>query len=48
MDGRDLIEHGYTEGPQLGQTLRTLLEEVVEEPERNKREQLLNRAKDLA
>jgi tRNA nucleotidyltransferase (CCA-adding enzyme) len=48
VDGRDLIEHGYTEGPQLGQTLRTLLEEVVEEPERNEREQLLNRAKELA
>ena len=48
VDGRDLIEQGYTEGPQLGQTLRTLLEEVVEEPERNEREQLLARAKELA
>ena len=48
MDGRDLIEQGYTEGPQLGQTLQTLLEEVVEEPEHNEREQLLTRAKELA
>ena len=48
MDGRDLIEQGYAEGPQLGQTLRTLLDEVVEEPERNEREQLLTRAKELA
>jgi len=48
VDGRDLIDQGYTEGPQLGQTLRTLLEEVVEEPERNERERLLARAKELA
>ena len=48
VDGRDLIELGFAEGPQLGQTLRTLLDEVVEEPERNEREQLLARAKELA
>ena len=48
VDGRDLIEQGYAEGPQLGQTLRTLLDEVVEEPERNERERLLTRAKELA
>jgi tRNA nucleotidyltransferase (CCA-adding enzyme) len=48
VDGSDLIELGYTEGPQLGQTLQTLLDEVVEEPQRNGREQLLRRARELA
>jgi tRNA nucleotidyltransferase (CCA-adding enzyme) len=48
VDGADLIELGYTEGPQLGQTLQTLLDEVVEEPGRNEREQLLRRARELA
>ena len=46
--GADLIELGYSEGPQLGQTLQTLLDEVVEEPERNERERLLGRARELA
>ena len=36
VDGSDLIELGYAEGPQLGQTLQALLDEVVEEPERNR------------
>ena len=48
VDGSDLIAHGYSEGPQLGQTLRTLLDEVVEDPRRNEREQLLRRARELA
>ena len=45
--GSDLIELGYSEGPELGQTLRTLLDEVVEEPERNEREQLLDAREEL-
>jgi tRNA nucleotidyltransferase (CCA-adding enzyme) len=48
VDGSDLIEIGYREGPQLGQTLQTLLAEVVEDPERNDRGQLLRRARELA
>ena len=48
VDGNDLIDAGFTEGPQLGRVLRTLLAEVVEEPDRNSREQLLTRAKELA
>jgi tRNA nucleotidyltransferase (CCA-adding enzyme) len=48
VDGTDLIELGFTEGPRLGQTLQTLLDEVVEEPERNRRERLLERARELA
>ena len=48
VDGSDLIAIGFSEGPELGRALRTLLDEVVEEPERNRREQLLDRARELA
>ena len=48
VDGSDLIAVGFSEGPQLGRTLQTLLDEVVEEPELNRREQLLGRARELA
>ena len=47
VDGADLIAAGYSEGPELGRVLRTLLAEVVEDPERNRREHLLSRARDL-
>ena len=47
VDGSDLIAAGFSEGPALGRALQTLLAEVVEEPERNRREQLLDRAKEL-
>ena len=48
VDGIDLIDVGFTEGPELGRVLRTLLAEVVDEPERNEREALLARARELA
>ena len=48
VDGSDLIAIGFAEGPALGLALRTLLNEVVEEPERNRRERLLTRARELA
>ena len=32
VDGTDLIDLGFSEGPQLGQVLQTLLDEVVEDP----------------
>jgi tRNA nucleotidyltransferase/poly(A) polymerase len=48
VDGGDLIAAGFSEGPQLGRVLQTLLDEVVEDPERNDREQLLTRARELA
>ena len=48
VDGADLIAVGFSEGPELGQVLRTLLDEVVEDPERNRREVLLARARELA
>ena len=41
VTGRDLMEIGYTSGPSLGQALKALLHEVIQDPERNTREQLL-------
>jgi len=44
VDGADLIAIGFRESPELGRVLHLLLREVVEEPERNTREWLLERA----
>jgi tRNA nucleotidyltransferase/poly(A) polymerase len=48
VDGSDLIAVGFAEGPALGRALHTLLDEVVEQPERNRRELLLDRARELS
>ena len=49
VDGSDLIELGFVEGPVLGRTLESLLDAVVDEPALNTRDQLLERARaDLA
>ena len=48
VDGGDLIAAGFSEGPELGRVLQTLLAEVVVDPERNRREHLLSRARELA
>lgn len=49
IGGRDLIDElKLTPGPQLGEILRALLEEVVEDPKRNRRDALLERARELA
>jgi hypothetical protein len=45
IDGSDLLELGYGEGPELGRTLESLLDAVVEDPSLNTREQLLERAR---
>jgi tRNA nucleotidyltransferase (CCA-adding enzyme) len=45
VDGSDLIHIGFREGPELGQTLRSLLAAVVEDPGLNERETLLERAR---
>jgi tRNA nucleotidyltransferase (CCA-adding enzyme) len=42
INGQDLIEHGM-KGAQVGETLKRMLDEVLEEPSRNEREWLLNR-----
>ena len=44
VDGNDLIELGFTPGPELGHVLRDLLHDVVEEPSENTRDTLLRRA----
>ncbi|MDX6472229.1 MAG: hypothetical protein QOK22_1045 [Gaiellaceae bacterium] len=44
VDGNDLIELGLAPGPELGEVLRTLLHDVVEDPARNTRDELLRRA----
>jgi tRNA nucleotidyltransferase (CCA-adding enzyme) len=44
IDGSDLLTVGFREGPALGRVLRLLLHEVVEEPGRNERGWLLERA----
>jgi tRNA nucleotidyltransferase (CCA-adding enzyme) len=46
VDGSDLLALGYTEGPQLGSVLSSLLDEVVDDPSRNDRAWLLERAKE--
>jgi tRNA nucleotidyltransferase (CCA-adding enzyme) len=46
VDGNDLIELGVKPGPRLGRLLHELLDEVVDEPTLNTRDQLLARARD--
>jgi tRNA nucleotidyltransferase/poly(A) polymerase len=45
VDGRDLLELGFEPGPALGRTLHELLRDVVEDPTRNTRPALLERAR---
>jgi len=47
VDGADLIGAGFREGPELGEALSLLLVDVVEEPARNERAWLLERARTL-
>jgi tRNA nucleotidyltransferase (CCA-adding enzyme) len=46
VDGSDLIELGYREGPELGRALESLLDAVVDDPGLNTRERLLERARE--
>jgi tRNA nucleotidyltransferase (CCA-adding enzyme) len=45
IDGRDLLDVGLAEGPEIGRILRRLLDAVVDDPTLNTREQLLERAR---
>jgi tRNA nucleotidyltransferase (CCA-adding enzyme) len=45
IDGSDLIALGYSEGPEVGAALDGLLDAVVDDPELNSRDQLLDRAR---
>jgi putative nucleotidyltransferase with HDIG domain len=47
VDGADLLELGYRQGPRVGAALNQLLDDVVLDPRRNKRDWLLERAKEL-
>jgi poly(A) polymerase/tRNA nucleotidyltransferase (CCA-adding enzyme) len=44
VDGNDLIELGIPPGPELGRVLKELLDDVVEDPARNTRDELLRHA----
>ena len=44
VNGRDLIEAGLAPGKELGNILESLLKEVLEEPEKNNKEYLLEKA----
>jgi tRNA nucleotidyltransferase (CCA-adding enzyme) len=46
VDGSDLLALGYAEGPELGSVLSDLLDEVVDDPSRNERAWLLERARE--
>ena len=48
VNGRDLLELGYREGPALGTALASLLDDVLDDPTLNSREALLARARELA
>ena len=41
ISGKDLLDIGIRQGPELGKLLKMALEYVLEEPERNKKEFLL-------
>jgi len=47
VDGGDLLELGIPQGPVIGQTLDQLLAQVVDDPELNTRERLLELAEEL-
>lgn len=48
VGGKDLIAAGVKPGPQIGQILDRLLDEVLEDPRKNEKECLLARVKELA
>lgn len=48
IGGRDLMALGLTPGPIFGRILSALLDEVIEDPEKNDRDRLLERARQMA
>ena len=48
VNGRDLIEVGYSQGPELGAALEKLLECVISGEIDNKKEELLKKAIDFS
>ena len=47
VNGRDLIKLGYKPGRSLGDCLKKLLDEVIIDPNLNRREYLLSRAREF-
>lgn len=45
IDGKDLLDFGISKGPKIGKILSNLLDDVIEEPSLNTREQLMQRVK---
>ena len=48
VNGRDLIAAGLQPGRELGDILKQLLDEVLETPEKNEKDYLISRAKELS
>lgn len=47
LNGRDLMEIGYRQGREIGDTLKALLDEVIIKPELNNRAYLMKRANEM-
>jgi len=47
VTGKDVIDAGFEKGPKVGEVLGTLLEEVLDDPEKNNRDYLLMKMKDM-
>ena len=47
ISGKDLIEDGMKPGKEMGEILAKLLELVLEEPQRNEREWLIGKSREL-
>jgi hypothetical protein len=47
INGYDILNLGVPQGPKVGYILKILLDEVIEDPKRNEREYLIQRASEL-
>ena len=47
IDGKAVLELGVKPGPEVGRILKSLLEEVLEDPALNNRDELTARARDI-
>lgn len=47
INGNDILDLGVPQGPKIGWILKILLEEILDDPNKNKKDYLLERAKEL-
>ncbi|MBQ5425670.1 MAG: polynucleotide adenylyltransferase, partial [Pseudobutyrivibrio sp.] len=47
VNGKDLIDMGVPQGQRIGEILKAVFDEVVDNPDLNDRDYLLNRVKDM-